>query len=450
LGYLDHLLKLGGLTLEEGEEIAKECHARLSQEMSVAETLEEPHPDTSDGGLWDAYSGGRNSETPEVDTGVDKARLMELLERLAQTPLGFNVHPKLKNGLQRRLEMARGERPLDWAAGEALAFASLAAAGTRIRFTGQDSERGTFSQRHAVLHDVKTGQRFMPLQHIAPNQGPVEIANSPLSESGVLGFEYGYSLDCPDGLVLWEAQYGDFYNAAQVTVDQFIASAEDKWRQLSGIVLLLPHGFEGGGPEHSSARVERFLTLAAEDNFQVVAPTTPAQYFHALRRQVVRPWRKPLVVMTPKSLLRHPRAVSSLDDCAGRFRAIIDDSRGPKKETRRVLLCSGKIYYELDAFREERKRDDVAIVRIEQLYPLDEELLVKTLSRYPAEASVVWVQEEPENMGAWRYLRMRFENESLRRLTLTRVSRPESASVATGSARNHKLEQERLLAAAFE
>jgi 2-oxoglutarate dehydrogenase E1 component len=346
-------------------------------------------------------------------------------------PPGFHPHRKIQRGIAHRLAMTRAEQPLDWPAAEALAFATLAVSGTRIRLSGQDSERGTFSQRHAVLHDEQDGLRYVPLQHLADGQASVEIYNSPLSELGVLGYEYGYSLDCPDGLVLWEAQFGDFANAAQVIVDQFIASAETKWRRLSGLVLLLPHALEGMGPEHSSARLERFLALAADDNFQVVYPTTPAQYFHVLRRQALRRWRKPLIVMTPKSLLRNPRSASSLDDLSrGRFQPVISD-----RESAHVLLCTGKIYFDLLAKREELKRDDVAIVRVEQLYPFPE-----AARSYQ---SAVWVQEEPMNMGAWTYIRTQFDSR------LRCVARAESGSAAAGSSATHKHEQDELLTRAL-
>jgi 2-oxoglutarate dehydrogenase E1 component len=347
--------------------------------------------------------------------------------------------------------MAKGERPLDWSAAEALAFASLATEGARVRLTGQDSERGTFSQRHAVLHDIETGRICNPFQYLAPDQAPLEICNSPLSEPGVLGFEYGYSLECPDGLIVWEAQFGDFWNAAQVIVDQFIAAAEDKWRRLSGITLLLPHGFEGQGPEHSSARLERFLMLGADDNIQVVQPTTPAQYFHCLRRQVLRRWRKPLVVMTPKSLLRHPRILSEMSEfSAGRFERILSDSMpDPGAEVNRVLLCSGKVYFELERERERLGRRDVPILRLEQLYPLADETLDAALRPYKEGTPVFWVQEEPENMGAWRYLRARFGESVLGKFPLKGVARPDSASPATGSLNSHKKEQQKLIAAAF-
>jgi 2-oxoglutarate dehydrogenase E1 component len=275
------------------------------------------------------------------------------------------------------------------------------------------------------------------------------VHNSPLSENGVLGFEYGYSLDWPDGLVMWEAQFGDFVNTAQVVIDQFIASGEDKWRRLSGLVLLLPHGFEGAGPEHSSARLERFLMLCAEDNMQVTYPTTPAQMFHLLRRQVLRPWRKPLIVMTPKSLLRHPQAVSTLDEFAeGAFRTVLPDEAVAPDGVRRVLMCSGKVYYELLAAREEGGRDDLAIVRLEQLYPLRGADVDAALAPYGPDVPVTWVQEEPENMGAWRYLRVTWGDRVAGR-PFAGVTRPASASPATGSASSHRIEQAELLRQAF-
>ena len=319
----------------------------------------------------------------------------------------------------------------------------------RVRLSGQDSGRGTFSQRHAILYDYETGEPRIPLQHLSENQGPLDIINSPLSEAGVLGFDYGYSLDCPDGLICWEAQFGDFCNAAQVIIDQFIASAEDKWNRLSGLVLLLPHGFEGQGPEHSSARLERFLALAAMDNIQIACPTTPAQYFHCLRRQVLRNWRKPLVLMTPKSLLRDPRAVSTLAQCAeGKFQRILPDSLDPKN-VRRILLCTGKIYYELLQQREALKKEDVAIIRVEQLYPFADAGLQAALAPYAAGTQALWVQEEPENMGAWRFLRLRFGECLFDKYPFGGIRRPASPSPATGSLRIHKKDQKYLIAQAF-
>jgi 2-oxoglutarate dehydrogenase E1 component len=449
-GYLDRLLQLGGITREEADEIRERRQEFFVKELSEAQKDESREPTSSLRGMWSGFSGGRDSDSPDVETGVERSRLSELLEIQSRVPEGFHVHPKLQSGMDRRREMTEGKRPLDWASAEALAFASLASENVRVRLTGQDSERGTFSQRHGILHDVENDARYVPLQNVAPYQAPVEICNSPLSEAGVLGFEYGYSLDCPEGLVMWEAQYGDFVNAAQVIIDQFITSAEDKWRRLSGVVMLLPHGFEGAGPEHSSARLERFLQLAAEDNIQIANPTTPAQYFHLLRRQVLRQWRKPLIVMTPKSLLRHPRATSELKEFVeGRFQRILPDQRTNADQTLRVLLCSGKVYYDLEKAREERSAAGVAIMRVEQLYPLSDDALLRSLERYTGGTPMVWVQEEPENMGAWPYLRARFGESLLKRFPFSVISRPASASPATGSSASHKLEQQQLISDAF-
>jgi 2-oxoglutarate dehydrogenase E1 component len=449
-GYLEHLLKLGEITREDADKIAATRNENLTQELSRAREPEARPGAGYPAGIWSGYRGGPDSDVPEPETGVDRTRLVELLQVQTQLPDGFHLHAKLKAGVERRINMARGERPLDWASAEALAFASLASQGVRVRLSGQDSERGTFSQRHAVLHDIENDQRYSPLQHVSPNQASVDIYNSPLSEAGVLGFEYGYSLDCPDGLILWEAQYGDFVNAAQVIIDQFLAAAEHKWQRLSGLVLLLPHGFEGAGPEHSSARLERFLQLAAQDNLQIIYPTTPAQYFHALRRQVLRPLRKPLVVMTPKSLLRHPAATSALEELSSAtFRRIIPDIT-PRDDVKRILLCAGKIYYELDAARKQHASRDVAIVRLEQLYPLQDDSLRTILAGYRAETPAIWVQEEAENMGAWRYLHSRFGNRLFDRLPFSLISRPAAASPATGSTSSHRLEQQQLIANAFQ
>jgi 2-oxoglutarate dehydrogenase E1 component len=362
------------------------------------------------------------------------------------TPGDFAINPKVKRFLKERQERVLGEKPLDWGTAEMLAYATLLEDGTRIRLSGQDSRRGTFSHRHAVLFDANTGRRFMPLMHLTDPLSKIEVWDSPLSEAGVLGFEYGYSLDSPDALVLWEAQFGDFANTAQVIIDQFLSSSEDKWHRLSGLVLLLPHGFEGQGPEHSSARLERFLALAAEDNMHVANLTTPAQIFHILRRQVVRPYRKPLVIMSPKSLLRHPDATSPLDDLAtGSFQRIIPDTSVKPSKVRRVLLCSGKVYYDLAAARTAQKRDDVAIIRIEQLYPLQPQHVIEVLKPYKTGTDVVWVQEEPWNSGAWYYMNARLPGILEGRFPLRCVARAESASPATGSNAAHKLEQERLI-----
>ena len=447
-GYLDHLLQLGGITRDEADKIAEE--SRLALEESLAESKRTKLPSEAATGIWANYSGGLDTSVAEAGTALPTERLSALLAKASEVPGGFTPHPKIAKLLEGRREMAAGKAPLDWACGEALAFASLATDGFRVRLTGQDSGRGTFSHRHAALHDFNTGKIHVPLQYLAPNQASVEVLNSPLSEIAVLGFEYGYSLEWPDGLVMWEAQFGDFVNVAQVIYDQFISSAEKKWKRLSGVVMMLPHGYEGQGPEHSSARLERFLATCAEDNVQVVQPTTPAQLFHLLRRQVLRKIRKPLVVMTPKSLLRHPKVVSSFDEFSkGGWQHIIPDAAVDPKSVRHVLLCSGKVFYELDAQREKLGRRDIALLRVEQLYPLAEQALLNSLAPFAPDVPVTWVQDEPENMGAWYSIRLRFGDLLSRTRVFGCVSRPASASPATGSNNSHKQEQEQLIAAAF-
>jgi 2-oxoglutarate dehydrogenase E1 component len=449
--YLEHLLALEGVTRQEAEAIAERRGAHLqAQFQRVKDKTFKPTAQTLTG-VWRGMCGGIEPRDDEPDTGLDRARLAELLVKLTEVPSDFHLHRKLQGSVASRREMAEGAKPLDWSAAEALALASLAVEGHPIRLSGQDSARGTFSQRHAALHDIVDGHAYCPLQHLSPDQARVDILNSPLSEAGVLGFEYGYSLDCPEGLILWEAQYGDFWNAAQVVVDQFIASAEDKWQRMSGLVLLLPHGFEGQGPEHSSARLERFLSLAAEDNLQVVYPTTPAQYFHCLRRQVKRRWRKPLIVLTPKSLLRHRQVVSRWDELAvGHFQRVLpDDDADRSTPVSRVLICSGKLYYELVDARRERERPDVAILRIEQLYPLQETIMHDLLAPYSHQVPVYWVQEEPHNMGAWPYWRLRICDRTGTGHVLKGITRPASASPATGSKAVHQREQRELIERAF-
>ena len=450
--YLDRLVVQGGVTLDEANHLLE--HKKQQLDKAYDEAMSDQYRAGTDafGGYWRGYQGGSDTETPDITTGVDAEKAKSLLLKLMETPEGFEVHRTIaKSVFAPRKEMATGARSLDWAAGELLAYASLLEQGIPIRMTGQDCERGTFSHRHAVLHDAVTGKTHMPLAFISPNQARMELANSPLSEIGVLGFEYGYSVDAPDALVLWEAQFGDFCNVAQVIIDQFIASGEDKWSRLCGLVMLLPHGYEGQGPEHSSARLERFLTLCAEDNMQVIYPTTPAQIFHALRRQVLRKWRKPLVVMTPKSMLRNPEAVSPLKDFAtGSFRRVIADSNVDPGQVRKILLCSGKVYYELMKRRNETEQHDAAIIRLEQIYPISWSELDDALGLYPDDTPAVWVQEEPENMGAWRFLRIKFGERLLGRFPLSCVSRPESSSPATGSFNSHVIEQQRILNEAFE
>ena len=449
--YLERLLSLQRVTAEEAADMEAVRVQRLERELAAAR--DENHVPVREElqGIWAGYQGGLEPTAEELKTGIEISRLPNLLQAQTQLPDDFHPHPKIARAMEARRRMGAGELPLDWSAAESLALGSLAAEGIRIRLSGQDSARATFSQRHAVLHDYQNGQKYVPLQHVARNQAPVEIYDSPLSEAGVLGYEYGYSLDCPDGLTLWVAQFGDFSNAAQVIIDQFITTAEEKWRRLSGLVMLLPHGFEGMGPEHSSARLERFLQLGARDNIQVIYPTTPAQYFHSLRRQALRKWRKPLIVMTPKSLLRHPKSVSSREEFSkGSFLRVIADS-GPaqRRSVKRILLCSGKIYFDLEHKRQELGRDDVAIIRLEQLYPFPEKPLQSLLAEYPAATPLTWVQEEPENMGAWWYLNLRFNQRVLGNRPVSVVARAPAASPATGSATRHKEQQQLLLNQAF-
>lgn len=396
---------------------------------------------------WQPYERGCYDPTYEVNTGVEASRLGEIAEALTRYPEGFAIHPKVKKLLEQRLEMGRGSRPVDFGMAEALAFGTLLVDGVPVRLTGQDTRRGTFNQRHAALIDTQTEAEYVPLAHLAPGQARCEICNSPLSEASVLGFEYGYSRDYPEALVAWEAQFGDFANGAQVIIDQFISAAEDKWDLPSGIVLLLPHGYEGQGPEHSSARIERFLQLAAEDNLQICQPSTAAQYFHLLRRQALRRWRKPLVVFTPKSMLRRPESASPLADFAReRFLNLV-----PEREiegAQRILVCTGKIGHELRAERARRSDSHTAVVLLDQLYPFPEAELSAELARHPEAREIVWVQEEPANMGALFYVLPRIRDLA-GDLPLRSIKRSASASPATGSAKAHELEQKTLLTLAF-
>jgi 2-oxoglutarate dehydrogenase E1 component len=447
--YAERLAAAGHVSQPEADAIAQERRATLERALEEARQGDFHQMPETMGGVWEPYKGGPDAGVADVSTSFPKEELLQALARLTTVPPGFHPNPKALKILEQRRERAVAGQPLDWGTAEHLAFASLLLEGHGIRISGQDARRGTFSHRHAVLFDTVTGEPYTPLAHLgdgpAIRAGRFECYDSPLSEAGVLGFEYGYSLDRPDKLVIWEAQFGDFANAAQVIIDQFIVSAEDKWSRLSGLVLLLPHGFEGQGPEHSSARIERFLQLSAEDNIQVCNVTTPAQFFHLLRRQVKRLWRKPLVVLTPKSLLRHPEAVSSLDELAeGSFRRVIADDVVDPAKVRRILLCSGKVYFDLAAERRKRALEDVAIVRLEQYYPLSD-ALSGALARYREGTPVVWVQEEPRNMGAWYFLNARRQEVLRGRHPLSLVSRPESASPATGSKAAHDLEQKMLL-----
>ncbi|MSR30233.1 MAG: 2-oxoglutarate dehydrogenase E1 component [Gemmataceae bacterium] len=396
-------------------------------------------------GEWKKYT-SRYSHA-SVPTGMGEKRFEEVSKGLLRLPDGFTPHPKVAALVRSKAQSLADKKILDWAMGELMAYGSLLCDGTKVRLSGQDSRRGTFSHRHSVIFDANNGSPYVPLNHLSPNQERFEAFDSMLSEAAVLGFEYGYSLDSPDSLVLWEAQFGDFSNGAQVLIDQFIAASETKWRRESGLVLLLPHGYEGQGPEHSSARLERFLQLCAENNLQICYPTSPAQFFHMLRRQIARDFRKPLVVMTPKSLLRHKSVVSQAEDfISGCFSEVLDDSSVDPGRVKRVLLCSGKVYFDLVDYRAHQEKFDTAILRLEQLSPFPEDLLKKTLDRYGKSTEFVWVQEESSNMGAWAFIEPRFR--SLGYL-LEYVGRDESASPAVGSKKIHEKEQNMLVEAAF-
>ncbi|MBI5830751.1 MAG: 2-oxoglutarate dehydrogenase E1 component [Armatimonadetes bacterium] len=448
-GYLEHLLRLGEVSQKDADAIAYQRQETLEAELAVARSADYNPPVRQLSRLWQGLHGGPSGQADHPDTSLPVEALRDVGYTLTALPDDFTPHPKIKQVIDRRREMARGERPLDWGMGEALAMGTLVNEGFRLRLSGQDSQRGTFGHRHSVLHSVTDGHEFAPLELLGP--GRVELLNSPLCEVGVLGFEYGYSLDSPDCLTIWEAQFGDFANVAQVILDQFIASGEDKWGLLSKLVLLLPHGMEGMGPEHSSARVERYLQLAADANWQICWPSTPAQMFHLLRRQMLRQWAKPLVVFTPKSLLRHPAAVSPLEALAGgTYQTVMPDpAELDPAGVQRVLLCSGKIAYELEDRRRQLERTDVAILRLEELYPFPEAELRAQLARYEQARNVYWVQDEPANMGPWRYLLAQYPRGLWGRWEFDGISRLAGASPATGSAASHRLEQERLLTAAL-
>ncbi len=396
---------------------------------------------------WDAFEGGAHSDQHEVETGLPAEDIEEYTRRLTTVPENFNVHPKLLKLLEQRREMGAGRRPVDFGMAEALAFASLLDAGRPVRISGQDTRRGTFSHRHSVLVDVETGGEYRPLDHISERQAGFEIYDSVLSEAAVLGYEYGFSRDYPEALVAWEAQFGDFANGAQIIFDQFVTAGEDKWGLLSGLVILLPHGYEGQGPEHSSAKMERFLQLAAEDAIQIAYPSTACQYFHLLRRQTLRRWRKPLIVFTPKSMLRHPAAASPRAALSRReFSSVFPEET--VDSARRVILCTGKIRHELMAERARRNLDDVAIVSIEQLYPFPHREVGAELDRHSGAREILWVQEEPANMGALFFVVPRIEQVGRGRHIRT-VKRAASASPATGSFKAHQLEQRTLIELAF-
>jgi 2-oxoglutarate dehydrogenase E1 component len=448
--YAERLVHQSLLTKEQAESMVIEENRRLDQAFEASRSYKVNKADWLEGswsGLTVASADARRGKT-----GVPLERLREVGLGITRFPDNFHVNPKIVRQLEAKRKMIESGDGIDWATAEALAFGTLLLDGTAVRLSGQDSGRGTFSQRHSVLIDQKTEERYIPLNNIRFGQAPYEVIDSPLSEAGVLGFEYGYSLSEPHMLVLWEAQFGDFANGAQVIIDQFIGSGEAKWLRMSGLVMLLPHGFEGQGPEHSSARLERYLQLCADDNWQVCNCTTPANYFHVLRRQICREFRKPLILMTPKSLLRHKLCVSKLEDMGEgtSFHRVLWDSGevAPDDKIRRLVLCSGKVYYDLFEERAKREIHDVYILRLEQFYPFPREVLIEEIKRFP-KAEIVWCQEEPRNMGAWHYVREPLEDicaaigrgdEKIRY-----VGRPPAASPATGVLSKHVAQQAALV-----
>ena len=454
--YVRRLVELGQVTAEQAEQIHEKSKQKLKHALDEVREHGFIPKEPAMGGVWADYAGGWDKDTIEVETSVPKERLLALSETITTLPDDFTPHRKIKMLLNQRHKRVSEGTEFDWGTAEALAYASLLADGAPIRISGEDVGRGTFSHRHAVLHDQESGDKYVPFNHLGiDGQGRYDSHNSALCEAGVLGFDLGYSMDTPEALVIWEAQFGDFLNSAQVIVDQFIASCEDKWMRLSGLTLYLPHGYEGQGPEHSSARIERFLNMCAEDNMQVCNLTTPAQLFHVLRRQVMRPLRKPLVIFTPKSLLRAafsakgPKPTSTIDDLAtGRFQRVIADDVVDPAKARKVLLCSGKLYYDLARHRFEKGTKDVAIVRLEQLYPFNNELS-QALANYKSGTPLVWVQEEPFNYGGWYYINANLHDEIGDRLPLSKITRDRSASPATGSKAAHNLEQKLLVDQAF-
>ncbi len=434
--YYEQLLSAGHLEQKMAEALEANFKESLKKALSEAQAKIEkksssaPHP---------------KREAEKVSTGVEEQKLRAVFELFCAVPSDFKLHPKLQKWLQDRLASLSGS--IDWAGGECLAVGSLLKENISIRLAGQDSQRGTFSQRHLIWIDNETGKSFCPLCRI--DGGACTVVNSPLTEYAGLGFEYGYSLSAPNDLVIWEAQYGDFNNGAQIIIDQYIASAEQKWNTPSSLVLLLPHAYEGAGPEHSSARLERFLQLSANDNMRIANASTPAQYFHLLRRQALAPEKKPLAVFTPKSLLRSPACTSKLADFTkGSFQEVLDDPL-PPKACKRLLFCSGKIFFELFAEREKRKRFDVALIRIEQFYPLKIDQMKKIIAKYPGFTDCCWAQEEPENMGAWNFIGPYLQAVLPKGIPLRYVGRPANATTATGSHKKHKQEQQALLESAF-
>jgi 2-oxoglutarate dehydrogenase E1 component len=449
--YAARLEAEGVVTGAEVQKLDAELREKLDKALEAAGHYKPNKADWLEG-QWAGLTPAPGEEDRKGVTAVETEQLLSVGRAISEVPKNFDVNRKIARQLQEKRKTIETGKDIDWATGEALAWGTLLAEGTPVRLSGQDSGRGTFSQRHSVLVDQTTDAKYVPLNHVAEIQAHFEVIDSPLNEAGVLGFEYGYSSAEPNALVMWEAQFGDFANGAQVIIDQFISSGESKWLRMNGLVMLLPHGYEGQGPEHSSARLERYLQLSGEDNWQVIVPTTPANYFHALRRQMRRSFRKPLIVMTPKSLLRHKDAVSTLTDFAPgtSFKRILTeiDAIPDAAKVRRLILCSGKVYFDLLAERRKRKLEEIAILRVEQLYPFPFSSLRVELLQYP-NAEVVWCQEEPENMGAWTFVDRRIERAltglGVKAARPIYIGRSEAASPATGSARNHVKEQAELV-----
>ncbi len=451
--YADRLVTQGLISAEYGDELVAKFRAAMDEGRHSADPVLSNYKSKF---AVDWLPFLNRKWTDAADTSVPKAELRRIAQRITAIPDDLKLHPLVEKVIADRRAMAAGDLPLDWGMGEHLAFATLVSSGYGVRLSGQDSGRGTFTHRHSVLHDQKRekwdGGTYIPLQNVSDNQGPFTVIDSVLSEEAVLGFEYGYATAEPNTLVIWEAQFGDFVNGAQVVIDQFISSGETKWGRACGLAMMLPHGYEGQGPEHSSARPERFLQLCAEHNMQVCQPTTPAQIFHLLRRQMIRLFRKPLVILTPKSLLRNKEAVSSLDELSkGAFQTVIGetDAKLDPRKVKRVVVCTGKVYYDLLLARREREADDVALVRIEQLYPFAHKAFENELKKFPNATQIVWCQDEPQNQGAWFYMQHHL-NEALRDgQKLSYAGRPASASPAVGYYDKHYAQQKELIAAAF-
>jgi len=442
----ERLVASGEFTQEEIDNIEGDYHKQLETAFETAKAKENHKTDL--------FAGSNAKKQPHYNfkgynTRISKAELDHIAQRLTHIPEDFSANRKIVRQLKTKLKAFEENTGIDWGMGEALAFGSLLMDGTPVRLSGQDCERGTFSHRHAVIYDDKTRESYIPLLNLKDGQGQFCVHNSLLSEAGVLGFDYGYSLYYPKMLCIWEAQFGDFVNGAQVIIDQFITCSESKWGRLSGLVMLLPHGYEGQGPEHSSARLERFLQACAENNIQVCNVTTPAQYFHLLRRQMNREFKKPLIIMSPKSLLRHKDCISKVENFTdNEFWSILDDEVVTRKTAKRIVLCSGKVYYDLVAHRAGNKIKNTAIVRVEQFYPLNTDLIQRITANYPKADKIVWCQEEPKNMGGWTFIAPRLM-EALERMPLY-AGRDEAASPAVGSLALHKREQARLVKSAFE